>query len=88
LAVQTGDDALDVSAQVPPSSLLHRYRLRHLDATDAPVDDPGRSHRGFTLLVRAGAIFHKGKLLQRPTDITFSTESTTGEVITARMEVA
>jgi putative transposase len=38
-------------------------------------------------LVRAGAVFHKGKLLERPTDIT-PPESTTTEATSAGSEVA
>jgi transposase-like protein len=38
-------------------------------------------------LVRAGATFHKGKLLERPTDVT-PTEPTADEAITAGTEVA
>jgi putative transposase len=37
-------------------------------------------------LVRAGAVFHKGKLLERPTDIT--PEPSTAEPQTAGSEVA
>jgi putative transposase len=38
-------------------------------------------------LVRAGAVFHKGKLLERPTDIA-PADPTATEAITAGTEVA
>jgi putative transposase len=38
-------------------------------------------------LVRAGVVFHKGKLLERPTDITSSTPTSRGDQ-QARTEVA
>ena len=66
------------------AGLAIAYKL--IDAAQARWRAVNAPH--LVALVRAGAVFHKGKLLERPTDITPPAHSAANEAVAAGSEVA